>query len=95
VWYITRISGAGSLRIAAAFMEKLFSGNVEVYFPTPSWSNHTLMFKHSGLSVQQMTCGFDIQGLCKIFLTFQRSQLSYSMPMHITPQEWIPKLNSG
>lgn len=42
-------------------MAKLFPGNIEVYFPTPSWSNHTLIFKHSGLSGQQMTCGFDIQ----------------------------------
>jgi aspartate aminotransferase len=50
------------LRIAAAFMAKLFPGNTEVYLPTPSWSNHTLIYKHSGLNVRQMTCGFDIQG---------------------------------
>jgi aspartate aminotransferase len=44
-------------------MVKFFPGNVEVYLPTPSRSNDTLIFKHSGLSVQQMTCGFEIQGV--------------------------------
>jgi len=40
---------------------KHFPVSIEVYFPTSSWSNHTLIFKHSGLSVQQMTCEFHIQ----------------------------------
>jgi aspartate aminotransferase len=43
-------------------MAKLFPANTEVYLPTPSRSNRTLIFKHSGLNVQQMTSGFDIQG---------------------------------
>ncbi|KAK7791952.1 hypothetical protein R5R35_002439 [Gryllus longicercus] len=62
------ISGTGSLRIGAAFLEKFFPGNKEVYLPTPSWGNHTPIFKHSGLNVKQYryydpkTCGFDFQG---------------------------------
>lgn len=62
------ISGTGSLRIGAAFLEKFFPGNKEVYLPTPSWGNHTPIFKHAGLNVKQYryydpkTCGFDFQG---------------------------------
>ncbi|KAJ9584919.1 hypothetical protein L9F63_020725, partial [Diploptera punctata] len=62
------ISGTGSLRIGAAFLSKFFPGNKEVYLPTPSWGNHTPIFKHSGLEVKQYryydpkTCGFDFQG---------------------------------
>ncbi|PSN36039.1 Aspartate aminotransferase [Blattella germanica] len=62
------ISGTGSLRIGAAFLAKFFPGNKVVYLPTPSWGNHTPIFKHSGLDVKQYryydpkTCGFDFQG---------------------------------
>ena len=62
------ISGTGSLRIGAAFLEKFFPGNKEVYLPTPSWGNHAPIFKHSGLSTKQYryydanTCGFDFKG---------------------------------
>ncbi|XP_049830508.1 aspartate aminotransferase, mitochondrial [Schistocerca gregaria] len=62
------ISGTGSLRIGAAFLEKFFPGNKEVYLPTPTWGNHTPIFKHAGLNVKQYryydpkTCGFDFQG---------------------------------
>lgn len=63
------ISGTGSLRIGAAFLANFFPGNKEVYLPTPSWGNHTPIFKHSGLSVKQYryydpkTCGCDFQGV--------------------------------
>nr|CAD7426626.1 unnamed protein product [Timema monikensis] len=62
------ISGTGSLRIGGAFLAQFFPGNKEVYLPTPSWGNHTPIFKHSGLAVKQYryydpkTCGFDFQG---------------------------------
>jgi len=62
------ISGTGSLRIGGAFLEKFHKGPKEVYLPTPSWGNHTPIFKHSGLGVKQYryyepkTCGFDYQG---------------------------------
>ncbi|XP_059477681.1 aspartate aminotransferase, mitochondrial [Neocloeon triangulifer] len=62
------ISGTGSLRIGGAFLQKFFPGNKVIYLPTPSWGNHTPIFKHSGLEVKQYryydpkTCGFDFQG---------------------------------
>ncbi|XP_063221935.1 aspartate aminotransferase, mitochondrial [Bacillus rossius redtenbacheri] len=62
------ISGTGALRLGGAFLAAFFPGNKEVYLPTPSWGNHTPIFKHSGLGVKQYryydpnTCGFDFQG---------------------------------
>jgi len=62
------ISGTGSLRIGGAFLNAFFPGPKDVYLPTPSWGNHTPIFKHSGLNVkayryyQPSTCGFDFQG---------------------------------
>lgn len=61
------ISGTGSLRIGAAFLAK-YSGVKDVYLPTPSWGNHTPIFKHSGMNVKayryydSATCGFDFKG---------------------------------
>lgn len=62
------ISGTGSLRIGAAFIKSFFPGPKTVYIPTPSWGNHTPIFKHSGLEVKSYTyydpktCGFNFQG---------------------------------
>lgn len=62
------ISGTGSLRIGAAYLASHFPGNKEVYLPSPSWGNHTPIFKHAGLQVKQYryydakTCGLDFQG---------------------------------
>lgn len=62
------ISGTGSLRIGAAFINGFFPGPKVVYLPTPSWGNHTPIFKHSGVDVKSYaffdpkTCGFDFQG---------------------------------
>uniref|UniRef100_A0A4D5R994 Aspartate aminotransferase n=1 Tax=Scolopendra viridis TaxID=118503 RepID=A0A4D5R994_SCOVI len=62
------ISGTGSLRIGAAFLEKFLNGPKDVYLPVPSWGNHTPIFRHAGLNVKQYryydpkTCGFDFQG---------------------------------
>ncbi|KAB0797756.1 hypothetical protein PPYR_08749 [Photinus pyralis] len=62
------ISGTGSLRIGAAFINAFFPGPKVVYLPTPSWGNHTPIFKHSGVDVKSYaffdpkTCGFDFQG---------------------------------
>ncbi|GAB6025819.1 Aspartate aminotransferase, mitochondrial [Chamberlinius hualienensis] len=62
------ISGTGSLRIGAAYLEKFHPGPKEVYMPTPTWGNHIPLFKHAGLGVKQYryydpkTCGFDFQG---------------------------------
>lgn len=62
------ISGTGSLRIGGAFLNSFFIGNKTVYLPTPSWGNHTPIFKHSGLDVKSYTyydpstCGFNFKG---------------------------------
>lgn len=62
------ISGTGSLRIGGAFLASFFPGPKEIYLPSPSWGNHTPIFRHSGLSVKQYkyydpkTCGLDFQG---------------------------------
>ncbi|KAK0179717.1 hypothetical protein PV327_005445 [Microctonus hyperodae] len=63
------ISGTGSLCIGAFFLNKFFPGNKEVYLPTPSWGNHTPLFKLAGLNVKSYryydpkTCGLDFQGV--------------------------------
>ncbi|XP_022344823.2 aspartate aminotransferase, mitochondrial-like [Crassostrea virginica] len=62
------ISGTGSLRIGAAFFSKFYSKGKDFWIPTPSWGNHTPIFKHAGLEVKSYryydpsTCGFDFSG---------------------------------
>lgn len=62
------ISGTGSLRIGAAFLEKFYPRNKTVFLPTPSWANHGPIFKHAGMEVasyryyDKNTCGFDAAG---------------------------------
>lgn len=62
------ISGTGSLTIGAYFLNQFFPGVKEVYMPTPTWGNHTPLFKRAGLTVKQYryfdpkTCGFDFAG---------------------------------
>ncbi|XP_041375199.1 aspartate aminotransferase, mitochondrial-like [Gigantopelta aegis] len=65
------ISGTGSLRIGAAFFAKFYGPNKVFYIPTPTWGNHTPIFKHSGLDVKTYryfdpkTNGFDFNGACE------------------------------
>ncbi|XP_005098987.1 aspartate aminotransferase, mitochondrial [Aplysia californica] len=62
------ISGTGALRIGANFFNKWYSQSKTFWLPTPSWGNHTPIFKHAGLNVSSYryydpsTCGFDFQG---------------------------------
>uniref|UniRef100_T1IT14 Aspartate aminotransferase, mitochondrial n=1 Tax=Strigamia maritima TaxID=126957 RepID=T1IT14_STRMM len=62
------ISGTGSLTIGASFIKKFHNGPKDIYLPTPSWGNHTPIFKDRGLNVKHYryydpkTCGFDFQG---------------------------------
>eukprot|EP00745_Piridium_sociabile_P041352 TRINITY_DN81614_c0_g1_i1.p1 TRINITY_DN81614_c0_g1~~TRINITY_DN81614_c0_g1_i1.p1 ORF type:complete len:431 (-),score=107.33 TRINITY_DN81614_c0_g1_i1:368-1660(-) len=62
------ISGTGSLRIGGAFFAKWFEKSKDFWLPTPSWGNHTPIFKDSGLNVKSYryydpsTCGFDFKG---------------------------------
>ncbi|XP_060694279.1 aspartate aminotransferase, mitochondrial [Hemiscyllium ocellatum] len=68
--YITvqTISGTGSLRIGANFLQRFYKNSREVYLPKPSWGNHTPVFRDAGLEVKSYryydpkTCGFDFTG---------------------------------
>ncbi|XP_072403689.1 aspartate aminotransferase, mitochondrial [Chiloscyllium punctatum] len=68
--YITvqTISGTGSLRIGANFLQRFYKNSREVYLPKPSWGNHTPIFRDAGLEVKSYryydpkTCGFDFTG---------------------------------
>ncbi|RWS11706.1 aspartate aminotransferase-like protein [Dinothrombium tinctorium] len=65
---IQGLSGTGSLTIGAYFLSDFFTGNKEVYMPTPTWGNHIPLFKRAGFAVKQYryydpkTCGFDFIG---------------------------------
>ncbi|KAK2190321.1 hypothetical protein NP493_84g01013 [Ridgeia piscesae] len=62
------ISGTGSLKLGAVYLSKFHTGNKVIYIPTPSWGNHTPIFKTSGLDVKQYryydpsNCGLDFKG---------------------------------
>ncbi|KAI8928346.1 pyridoxal phosphate-dependent transferase [Entophlyctis helioformis] len=65
------ISGTGALRIGGAFLGRFFqgAGGKKIYLPTPSWGNHTPIFKDSGLEVlpyryfDKATNGLDFKGM--------------------------------
>lgn len=65
------ISGTGALRIGGEFLNKHYPHNKTIYLPTPSWGNHTPIFKDSGLEVKQYsyydkkTVGLDFEGMIK------------------------------
>ncbi|XP_029465097.1 aspartate aminotransferase, mitochondrial [Rhinatrema bivittatum] len=62
------LSGTGSLRIGASFLQRFFQHSRAVYLPKPSWGNHTALFRDSGLEPKAYryydpkTCGFDAAG---------------------------------
>lgn len=68
--YITvqTISGTGSLRVGANFLQRFYKNSREVYLPKPSWGNHTPIFRDAGMEVKSYryydpkTCGFDFAG---------------------------------
>ncbi|GJE86060.1 aspartate aminotransferase family protein [Phanerochaete sordida] len=63
------ISGTGALRIGGAFLGRFYPHTKTIYLPTPSWGNHTPIFRDSGLEVKQYryfdkkTVGLDFAGL--------------------------------
>lgn len=65
------ISGTGALRIAGAFLERFYPHHKTVYLPTPSWANHSAVFRDCKLDVKgysyynKETIGLDIDGLLK------------------------------
>lgn len=73
------ISGTGALRIGGAFLARHYPHAKVIYLPTPSWGNHTPIFRDSGLEVRNYryfdkgTVGLDFEGLkadLKVLLTF-------------------------
>lgn len=48
------LSGTGSLQIVGQFLKE-FLGITEVYVPSPTWGNHTAIFKRAGLGVKTYT----------------------------------------
>ncbi|KAL9025947.1 MAG: hypothetical protein Q9196_005313, partial [Gyalolechia fulgens] len=63
------ISGTGALRIGGEFLARFYPGEKKIYIPTPSWANHTPVFKDSGLQVEKYryynkdTIGLDFDGM--------------------------------
>ncbi|KAH7880671.1 pyridoxal phosphate-dependent transferase [Lentinula edodes] len=63
------ISGTGALRIGGAFLARHYPNAKTIYLPTPSWGNHTPIFRDSGLEVRgyryfnKETVGLDFEGL--------------------------------
>ncbi|EQK99653.1 Aspartate/other aminotransferase [Ophiocordyceps sinensis CO18] len=63
------ISGTGALRIGAAFLERFYKGDKNIYIPSPSWANHKAIFTDAGLAVRQYryydknTIGLDFEGM--------------------------------
>ncbi|NXU05887.1 AATM protein, partial [Buphagus erythrorhynchus] len=62
------ISGTGSLRIGANFLQRFFKASRDVYLPKPSWGNHTPIFRDAGMQLQAYryydpkTCSLDFSG---------------------------------
>ncbi|KIY47045.1 hypothetical protein FISHEDRAFT_46081 [Fistulina hepatica ATCC 64428] len=63
------LSGTGALRIGGAFLARHYPYSKVIYLPTPTWGNHTPLFRDSGLEVRQYryfdksTVGLDFEGL--------------------------------
>jgi len=65
---IQGISGTGTLRVGAAFLQKFYPNASVAYLPSPSWANHAQIFNHAGIGVgyyryyDKSTLGFDFNG---------------------------------
>lgn len=63
------ISGTGALRIGGEFLSRFHPGPRKILFPTPTWGNHTPIFKDSRLEVggyryfDPKTNGLDFDGM--------------------------------
>ncbi len=78
------LSGTGSLRVGAAFINRFFPGT-SVYIPNPSWGNHKNIFADAGVDVQQYkyfdkeTIGLDFAGMKADLQVSVQSPLSLSL----------------
>lgn len=61
------IGGTGAIRMIGQFLGKFYPYEKTIYVSSPTWGNHTPIFRHSGLDVKPFqyfdpkTCGFDAQ----------------------------------
>ncbi|RKP23073.1 pyridoxal phosphate-dependent transferase [Syncephalis pseudoplumigaleata] len=76
------ISGTGALRIGGAFLGRFYeTGAKRIYLPTPSWGNHTPIFRDSGLEVAQYryfdknTNGLDLSGMLEDIKAMPRNSI--------------------
>eukprot|EP01101_Sappina_pedata_P004446 TRINITY_DN188_c0_g1_i1.p1 TRINITY_DN188_c0_g1~~TRINITY_DN188_c0_g1_i1.p1 ORF type:complete len:425 (+),score=200.61 TRINITY_DN188_c0_g1_i1:67-1341(+) len=62
------LSGTGALSLVAAFLQRFMPGKT-IYLPSPTWANHTPIFKDAGLQVAEYkyflpaTCGIDFNSM--------------------------------
>lgn len=66
---IQTLSGTGALRVAGDFMKR-FLPNASIYIPSPSWGNHTPIFRDAGFKVQSYSYydgkgGLNFEGMKK------------------------------
>jgi len=65
---VQTLSGTGAGRIAGEFFARFVKG-AQFYMPSPTWANHTPMFKDAGLKLASYryynpaTCGLDFEGM--------------------------------
>jgi len=66
---VQALSGTGSLRVGAEFLQNHYPGPKVVYIPKPSWPTHVKVFRNAGMQVQEYryfdpaTRGLDFGGL--------------------------------
>ncbi|XP_044752530.1 aspartate aminotransferase, mitochondrial [Coccinella septempunctata] len=78
---VQTISGTGALRVGAAFLKGFYPFSKTVYIPSPSWGNHTPIFKHSGMDVKSYkfydpkSCGFDFEGACNDIMSIPEKSI--------------------
>jgi aspartate aminotransferase len=65
---VQSLSGTGSLRVGAAFIQKFLPGTA-VYLPNPTWGNHKNIFADSGVEWKEykyydpVSIGLDLEGM--------------------------------
>ncbi|TFK57234.1 PLP-dependent transferase [Heliocybe sulcata] len=98
---VQSISGTGALRIGGAFLGRFYPNSKTIYLPTPSWGNHTPIFRDSGLEVKtyryfdKKTVGLDFAGLKEDLKNIPESSIVLlhacahnPTGVDLTPEQW-------